>query len=171
LALLSGDNAAEAGRFRTLFGASASLRFHQSPSQKLEFVRQRQMDGGRTVLMVGDGLNDAGALQQADVGVAVVEEAGAFSPASDLILAAHRVPDLDRILGFANASVRWVHRGFLISGLYNVVGIAIAASGRLSPVVCAVLMPLSSFTVVAFSVLGIEWLGRRWFPASPRTRP
>ena len=171
LALLSGDNAAEAERFRTLFGASASLRFHQSPSQKLEFVRQRQMDGGRTVLMVGDGLNDAGALQQADVGVAVVEEAGAFSPASDLILAAHRVPDLDRILSFADASVRWVHRGFLISGLYNVVGISIAASGRLSPVVCAVLMPLSSFTVVAFSVLGIEWLGRRWFPAPSRTRP
>jgi Cu+-exporting ATPase len=171
LALLSGDNAAEAERFRTLFGASASLRFHQSPSQKLEFVRQRQTGGGRTVLMVGDGLNDAGALQQADVGVAVVEEAGAFSPASDLILAAHRVPDLDRILGFANASVRWVHRGFLISGLYNVVGISIAASGRLSPVVCAVLMPLSSFTVVAFSVLGIEWLGRRRFSTSNRMNP
>lgn len=171
LALLSGDNAAEAERFRTLFGSSAALHFNQSPSQKLEFVRQRQTDGGRTVLMIGDGLNDAGALQQADVGVAVVEEAGAFSPASDLILAAHRVPDLDRILGFADASVRWVRRGFLISGLYNAVGISIAASGRLSPLVCAVLMPLSSFTVVAFSVLGIEWLGRRWFPASPRTRP
>ena len=163
LALLSGDNAAEEGRFRPWFGPSATLRFHQSPAQKLEFIRQRQADGGRTVLMVGDGLNDAGALQQADVGVAVVEEAGAFSPASDLILAAGRVPDLDRILGFAGASVGWVHRGFLISGLYNVIGISIAASGRLSPVVCAILMPLSSFTVVAFSVLGVEWLGRRWF--------
>ena len=170
LALLSGDNAAEVDQFRALFGASAALHFHQSPSQKLEFIRQRQRVGGRTVLMVGDGLNDAGALQQADVGVAVVEEAGAFSPASDLILAAHRVPDLDRILGFADASVRWVHWGFLISGLYNVVGISIAASGRLSPVVCAVLMPLSSLTVVVFSVLGIEWLGHRWFPTSSRTR-
>ena len=170
LALLSGDNASESDRFRALFGASATLRFHQSPSQKLEFVRQRQTEGGRTVLMVGDGLNDAGALQQADVGVAVVEEAGAFSPASDLILAAHRVPDLARILGFANASVRWVHWGFLISGLYNVVGISIAASGRLSPLVCAVLMPLSSLSVVAFSVLGIEGLGRRWFPTASRAR-
>ena len=171
VALLSGDNDADAARFRELFGASATLRFHQSPAQKLEFIRQRQAEGGRTVLMVGDGLNDAGALQQADVGVAVVEEAGAFSPASDLILAGARVPDLDRILGFARASVGWVHRGFLISGLYNVVGISIAASGRLSPVVCAVLMPLSSFTVVAFSVLGVEWLGRRWFPGPKGGRP
>jgi Cu+-exporting ATPase len=171
LALLSGDNAAEEGRFRPWFGTSATLRFHQSPAQKLEFIRQCQADGGRTVLMVGDGLNDAGALQQADVGVAVVEEAGAFSPASDLILAAGRVPDLDRILGFAGASVGCVHRGFLISGLYNVIGISIAASGRLSPVVCAILMPLSSFTVVAFSVLGVEWLGRRWFAGTGGGRP
>jgi Cu+-exporting ATPase len=147
------------------------LRFHQSPAQKLEFIRQRQEVGGRTVLMVGDGLNDAGALQQADVGMAVVEEAGAFSPASDLIVAADRVTDLDRVLGFARDSVGWVHRGFLISGLYNVVGISIAASGRLSPIVCAVLMPLSSFTVVAFSVLGVEWLGRRRFSTSNRMEP
>ena len=171
MALLSGDNDADAARFRNLFGPSATLRFHQSPAQKLEFIRQRQAEGGKTVLMVGDGLNDAGALQQADVGMAVVEEAGAFSPASDLILAGARVPDLDRILGFAGASVGWVHRGFLISGLYNIVGVSIAASGRLSPIVCAVLMPLSSFTVVAFSVLGVEWLGRRWFPVAKGGRP
>ncbi len=171
LALLSGDHAGEAGRFRSLFGAGSELRFHQSPAQKLEFIRQRQEVGGRTVLMVGDGLNDAGALQQADVGMAVVEEAGAFSPASDLIVAADRVTDLDRVLGFARDSVGWVHRGFLISGLYNVVGISIAASGRLSPIVCAVLMPLSSFTVVAFSVLGVEWLGRRRFSTSNRMEP
>ena len=86
-------------------------------------------------------------------------------------MAAGRVRDLDRILDFARASVRWVHRGFLISGLYNLVGISIAASGRLSPVVCAVLMPLSSFTVVAFSVLGVEWLGRRWFDDTKGGRP
>ncbi len=171
LALLSGDHAGEAARFRSLFGPDAELWFHQSPAQKLEFIRQCQEAGGQTVLMVGDGLNDAGALKQADVGVAVVEEAGAFSPASDLIVAADRVIDLDRILGFAQDSVGWVHRGFLISGLYNVVGISIAASGRLSPVVCAVLMPLSSFTVVAFSVLGIEWLGRRRFSTSNRMNP
>ena len=171
LALLSGDHAGEEERFRPLFGPAATLRFQQSPAQKLEFIRQRQAVGGKTVLMVGDGLNDAGALQQADVGVAVVEEAGAFSPASDLILAAGRVRDLDRVLGFAGASVGWVHRGFLISGLYNVIGISIAASGRLSPLVCAILMPLSSFTVVAFSVLGIEWLGRRWFAGQRGGRP
>ncbi len=163
LALLSGDNEAEADRFRALLGPDAVLGFRQDPVQKLAFVRHWQASRGRTVLMMGDGLNDAGALRQADVGVAVVEEAGAFSPASDLILSADRVAELDRILAFARDSVAWVRRGFVVSALYNVVGIAIAASGRLSPVVCAVLMPLSSVTVVAFSVAGVEWLGRRRF--------
>lgn len=163
LALLSGDNDAEADRFRALLGPDAVLVFRQDPARKLGFVRNWQASRGRTVLMMGDGLNDAGALRQADVGVAVVEEAGAFSPASDLILSADRVADLERILAFARDSVSWVRRGFLVSALYNVVGIAIAASGSLSPVVCAVLMPLSSVTVVAFSVAGVEWLGRRRF--------
>jgi P-type Cu+ transporter len=112
-------------------------------------------------MMVGDGLNDAGALRQADTGVAVVENVSAFSPASDVILAADMVPRLAAVLRFAKQSVRVVQAAFLISAAYNAVGIYIAARGGLSPVVCAILMPLSSVTVVAFACGATAWLGRR----------
>jgi Cu+-exporting ATPase len=162
LALLSGDDDHERARFEALFGGRAELRFRQTPADKLEFVDRLQR-GGRTVLMFGDGLNDAGALRRGDVGVAVVEDVGAFSPASDVILAAEMVPRLPEILRFARGSVRLVRAGFLVSGVYNVAGIAIAAAGLLSPVVCAVLMPLSSVSVVAFACLATRRLGRRVF--------
>lgn len=159
LALLSGDNERERERFTSLFGAKARLEFNQSPLNKLSFIRQLQQSG-KSVMMVGDGLNDAGALKQSDVGVAVAENVTAFSPASDIIMAAGRVPQLASVLRFSKQSVRVVRGAFLISAVYNVVGIAIAASGHLSPVVCAILMPVSSVTVVAFACGVTTWLGR-----------
>ncbi len=173
LALLSGDNAKERGQFRRLFGQSHHLHFNQSPLHKLSFIRRLQAPG-KTVMMVGDGLNDAGALKQSDVGVAVVESIGAFSPASHVIMSAHMVPRLHEVLRFARSSVRVVRLSFLISSLYNVVGLSIAARGLLSPVFCAILMPLSSVTVVAFACGLTTRLGRRLdFEASPEgeTRP
>jgi Cu+-exporting ATPase len=160
LALLSGDNERERDRFRALFGPTSHLHFNQSPLNKLKFIEGLQANG-KTVMMVGDGLNDAGALKQSDVGVAVVENVGAFSPASDIIISAHMVPRLHEILRFAKASVRVVRLSFVISSLYNLVGISIAARGLLSPVICAVLMPLSSITVVAFACGLTTRLGRR----------
>jgi Cu+-exporting ATPase len=159
LALLSGDNEKECERFTGLFGRSAQLHFHQSPLNKLGFIQKLQ-DAGKTVMMVGDGLNDAGALKQSDVGVAVVENINAFSPASDVILAAGMVPRLHDILRFAKTSVRIVRLSFMISSLYNVAGLTIAARGLLSPVFCAILMPLSSITVVVFACGLTNWLGR-----------
>jgi Cu+-exporting ATPase len=159
VALLSGDNEKEHVRFDRMLGPGAQLRFNQSPMDKLHFIRSLQ-GNGRRVMMVGDGLNDAGALQQSDVGVAVVENVGAFSPASDAILTSGMVSRLPEVLGYSKATVRVVRLSFLISSLYNVVGITIAASGNLSPVVCAILMPLSSVTVVAFACGVTAWLAR-----------
>ena len=167
LALLSGDDERERERFRGLFDASAPLRFNQSPLHKLTFIRDLQK-AGRTVMMVGDGLNDAGALKQCDVGVAVVENVGAFSPASDIILAAGMLPSLPDLLRFSKRVAQVVRLSFVISSLYNVVGLSIAARGLLSPVICAILMPLSSITVVAFACGVTGWLGRRGL--GPRDR-
>jgi Cu+-exporting ATPase len=160
LALLSGDNEKEHDRFSGLFAPSAHLRFNQSPHDKLGFIRGLQ-ESGRTVMMVGDGLNDAGALKQSDVGVAVTENVSCFSPASDVILTAGMLSCVDGVLRFAKGAVRVVQASFLVSSIYNIVGIGIAASGNLSPVVCAILMPLSSLTVVAFACVVTTWLGKR----------
>ena len=160
LVLLSGDNERDAARFRTLFDDRAILRFNQSPADKLNFIRELQQRGHR-VMMVGDGLNDAGALKQADVGVAVVEQVGGFSPASDIILDAAELPQLASVLEFSKRSARVVRAGLGISTLYNIAGLSIAASALLSPVVCAILMPLSSATVVFFSCSATTWAARR----------
>ena len=160
VALLSGDNEKQRDTFAALF--SPQTRFNQSPLDKLEFIHARQRCG-KTVMMVGDGLNDAGALQQSDVGVAVVENISAFSPASDIILDASMVAKLDETLRFSKHAVTIVRLSFLISTIYNVVGISIAASGLLSPVVCAILMPLSSVTVMAFACGATAWIGHRLF--------
>lgn len=159
VALLSGDNEKERGRFVEMFRTPAQLNFNQSPLDKLTFIKHRQ-EAGKTVMMVGDGLNDAGALRQADVGVAVVENVSAFSPASDVILAAGMVTRTAEVLRYAKQSLLVVRTAFWISAAYNLVGVAIAASGRLSPVVCAILMPVSSVTVVAFACGAATWFGR-----------
>jgi Cu+-exporting ATPase len=150
IALLSGDNEKERERFREFFGGDARLHFNQTPLDKLGVIRDFQASG-KTVMMVGDGLNDAGALKQSDVGVAVVEQIGAFSPASDVILEASQVPHLYEILAVARNAALIVRLSFGISALYNVVGVSIAAAGILSPVICAILMPLSSISVVLFA--------------------
>jgi P-type Cu+ transporter len=160
LALLSGDNERERERFGALFGSGAALHFNQSPLDKLGFIRRLQ-EAGRTVMMVGDGLNDAGALKQSDVGVAVVEKVGAFSPASDVILAAAQVPRLERILSLTRRATQIVRLSFGISFLYNAIGISIAAAGVLSPLICAILMPLSSVSVVLFACGATQLAAKR----------
>ncbi len=151
LALLSGDNEREATRFQKIFGGEATMRFNQSPADKLNFIRELQQRG-RKVMMVGDGLNDAGALKQAECWRG---RRGAhrrlLSPASDVILDAAELPQLARVLQFSRRAALIVRTGFIISTCYNLVGVSIAAAGLLcSPIVCAILMPMSSITVVAF---------------------
>jgi Cu+-exporting ATPase len=160
LALLSGDHEKERERFRPLLGPGAELRFNQSPLDKLTFIRNRQ-EAGRAVMMIGDGLNDAGALRQGDLGVAVVENLNAFSPASDIIMAAKALPQLDALLRFAKLSIRVVRASFMLSTAYNIIGISLAVRGILSPVICAILMPLSSVSVVAFATGATAWAARR----------
>jgi P-type Cu+ transporter len=147
LALLSGDGESEAGRFRAWLGEGVPMRFRQSPADKLGFVAALGKAGG-AVMMVGDGLNDAGALQHSDLGVAVVGRIGAFSPASDVVMEASSLGLLPNLLAYGRRLRRSVRIALALSTMYNLCGVGLAAAGRLSPVVTAVLMPLSSATVV-----------------------
>ncbi|MCB0704941.1 MAG: heavy metal translocating P-type ATPase metal-binding domain-containing protein [Saprospiraceae bacterium] len=150
LYLLSGDG----DRDRQLLSAylpAEHLFFRQSPANKLDFIRGKQKEG-KKVLMLGDGLNDAGALKQADVGIVVAENTNNFTPACDAILNADDFRQLPDMLAFARKSVSVVHASFVLAFVYNIVGLSFAVQGTLAPVVAAILMPLSSITVVVFGV-------------------
>lgn len=160
LSLLSGDNAAEKRRFRTIFGAKIDLRFNCSPHEKLDYLKALQAQDSK-VLMLGDGLNDAGALRQSEVGVSLCEKDISFFPASDALLMADSFPKLHRFLDLSRQYKPVVYRAFALSLAYNVIGIAIAAAGYLSPVAAAILMPISSVTVVLYSSLYTAWIAKR----------
>lgn len=158
--LLSGDTPRERARFESVLGADVAMHFNQSPQDKLHHIQALQRHGA-TVMMVGDGLNDAGALKQSDVGVAVADDVHAFSPASDVILHASQVSLLAAVTGYARSAVNVVRACLVVSIAYNIPGIAIAAQGLLSPIVCAVLMPLSSVTVVGMASGLAAWSAGR----------
>ncbi len=164
--LLSGDRDREGARWRSVFGVGTRLRFGQTPMEKLDYVRHLEGEG-RHILMVGDGLNDAGALRQSSVGVAVVESIGTFSPASDIILDAQSLGMLADVVDYSRRAMRVVRICLGISTVYNVIGLTIAARGELQPVVCAILMPLSSVTVVAAGCGLAAWSGRKLTRTGP----
>ena len=121
-------------------------------------------------MMIGDGLNDAGALTQSDVGVAVAEDLHLFSPACDAIMNGHTLSRLDKVIRFSQQSISLVKWGYGLSLIYNIVGISVAVQGGLSPLFAAILMPLSSISVVLFA-MGSTWLAAHsLFPKTKLTK-
>ncbi|MEM6844261.1 MAG: heavy metal translocating P-type ATPase metal-binding domain-containing protein [Bacteroidota bacterium] len=155
--LLSGDQDQERNTLSPYF---QYLHFRQSPIDKLHYVQKLEAQGHRT-LMLGDGLNDAGALKQSHAGIAIADNVYHFSPACDAILDAKRLTKLDVILNFSGNAMRIVRYAIGLSFLYNLVGLSFAVSGLLTPLIAAILMPLSSITVVGFITVAMHYKGRK----------
>jgi Cu+-exporting ATPase len=151
LFLLSGDNESEKERMLELFEDENKLNFNQSPQDKLKFVENLTKNNPNGVLMIGDGLNDAGALSKATVGISIADDIYQFSPACDAILESDRFGDLHKYIKVARKSLITVYISFGISFLYNIIGLSFAITGNLSPIFAAILMPISSVSVVAFA--------------------
>jgi len=162
VALLSGDHHAEEDRMKKIFPAHTKLLFAQTPHDKLGYVSALQKAGAK-VMMIGDGLNDSGALQQSDVGVAVTDDTGVFTPACDGILAGQRVGQLDQFLALSRSSITILKVGFAISFFYNIIALSFAIGGYLTPLIAAILMPISSISVVGFSTIAVTFVANRTF--------
>lgn len=162
LHLLSGDNEGEKENLSKIFGDDKQLHFNQSPVDKLNYIRSLK-EKGKRVIMIGDGLNDAGALHESHTGITIADDVYQFSPACEAILNAAEFSRLHHHLRFTSRSLQIVRISFVISFLYNLVGLYIAVQGILSPVFAAILMPMSSISVVAFATVSVNLSARRWF--------
>jgi len=160
VSVLSGDNEGERERLVQLLPTGTELYFNQKPDDKLQFIKKLQQDG-KKVMMIGDGLNDAGALKQSDVGFVVSENTNVFSPACDGILDASQFKRIAHFLKISEKGMRIIKWAFLLSLLYNLVGLGFAVTGHLRPVVAAILMPLSSISIVVFTTVAAQYLGKK----------
>jgi Cu+-exporting ATPase len=160
LHVLSGDNEKEKPKIQALIGHPKNIHFNKKPHEKRDYIKSLR-EGGNEVLMVGDGLNDAGALMESDVGVSVTEQIFQFVPSCDIIMKAKNLKYLSGFISLAKRSLNVVKLSLMLSFMYNIVGISWAISGNLSPLVAAILMPISSVSVVAFVSLAVVLQGRR----------
>ena len=158
--VLSGDNEGERTTLEQLLPKGTALIFNQKPEQKLEFIKNLQ-ENGKNVMMVGDGLNDAGALAQSNVGISISENVNVFSPACDAILDAGEFQKLNYFLKLSKNSITTIKMSFALSLLYNVVGLSFAITGNLLPLVAAIIMPLSTITIVSFVTIMSSYYANR----------
>ncbi len=161
ISVVSGDNTKEKAFLSTLLPDSSQLRFKASPSDKLEYIETLQRDQGHKTLMIGDGLNDAGALKQSDVGIAVTENKNNFTPACDGILDGSSFIKIPQLLSFVKDGRNIINGIFIYSIVYNVVGSYFALRGELAPVVAAILMPASSLSIIGLAFGITEWAAKR----------
>jgi len=130
-----------------------------TPEAKLALVREYQ--GRCLTVMVGDGVNDAAALAAADVGIAVHGGAEASLAAADVYIASPGLTPLVHLVTAARKTMRTIRVNLAISLVYNLVAAALAATGKMSPLICAILMPVSSATVLSLAMASIRRIDRK----------
>ncbi len=160
LSVVSGDNEMEQKNLQQMLGRNTTLRFNQKPEEKLQYIQYLQQQGEK-VMMIGDGLNDAGALRQSDIGIAVAEQTNNFTPSSDAIIEARQLPLLTKFISLCRANKNIVTASFVLSIVYNIIGLFFAVQGTLSPLIAAILMPGSSLSILLITFGSSSLLARK----------
>ena len=160
LQVLSGDTDKDRSMLTTIFPEHSTIRFRQRPHQKLDAVLSLQ-ESGNTVMMLGDGLNDAGALKQSNFGIALTDNINNFTPGCDAILQGGALNLLPHFIQLSKDGLKVIKISFAIAIAYNCIGIYYAVQGTLYPLVAAVLMPVSTVTIILFTTLATRWFARK----------
>ncbi|WP_233883601.1 heavy metal translocating P-type ATPase [Tenacibaculum piscium] len=160
LAVVSGDNEGEKKFLEDFLPKNTSFLFNQKPEDKLNYVEDLQ-NKGQSVIMIGDGLNDAGALAQSNVGISLSENINVFSPACDAILDASKFNEIGSYIKASKKAIKIIKYSFILSLCYNLIGLYFAVSGQLMPVIAAILMPLSSISIVLFTTIATNLVGKK----------
>lgn len=160
ISIISGDNSREIKNLRKFFGNDTEILFEQTAQDKLEYIKNKEIKGVKT-LMIGDGLNDSGALMESFVGISVVENTDSFSPACDGILESEGIKKLPSILKFCRINLKILKASFIYALFYNAIGLYFAISGQLTPLFAAILMPISSISVILFAVISTNFAARK----------
>lgn len=155
--LITGDNALTASSIAAKVGIAAENVFPEvRPERKAELVRKLQSAGER-IAFVGDGINDAPALEQADLGIAVSRASDIAREAADIILLKSEIEAIPESLGLARATLRTIHQNLFWAFFYNALGIPLAALGFMSPILCAAAMGLSDLVVIGNALRLRRW--------------
>ena len=152
--IVSGDNAAAVHAAAVGIGAQAWFA-QTTPDQKVILVEERQRSGD-SVMFVGDGINDAAAIAEASVGVAMSSGTPAAVLAADIVVFSPSLRPLEMLLRLGTQTERALRLNAALSITYNVTAVAAAAAGLVNPLIAAILMPVSSAVVIA-GALSIEW--------------
>lgn len=168
ISLLSGDNERERSRMEELFPSNTKFNFNQNPSDKLKYINKLQ-NQGQHVMMIGDGLNDAGALMQSNIGIVITEDNNSFSPACDAVISGSAFEYFLSFIRYIGSLQKALYGALVIALLYNVIGLGFAVTGNLSPIVAAILMPTSSITIMIYGLIISRLLARKYLSIVPST--
>jgi Cu+-exporting ATPase len=157
--IISGDNAQEEKFLQQQLGNTATMLFNQSPENKMQYIKSLQKQG-KKLIMVGDGLNDAGALQQSHAGIAVTDHSSYFTPACDAILEGKNMAQLHQLIRISSTGKKIVASSFALSILYNIAGMYFATQALLSPMIAAILMPASTISIILLSYLSTRIISK-----------
>ncbi|MGB4846930.1 MAG: heavy metal translocating P-type ATPase metal-binding domain-containing protein [Saprospiraceae bacterium] len=162
ISIISGDNNNEEVILKEKMGNDCVLLFEQSPHDKLAYIQHLQDEKKSNVLMIGDGLNDAGALKESHIGIAVCDDDNNFTPAADGIIHASKISVMDNILDYIRSGKKIILLSFGISITYNIIGLFFAVQGTLSPIIAAILMPCSSISIILITFGLSQWFARKY---------
>lgn len=163
--ILSGDTDKDKNEIDNLTGGLISsgkieALFEFTPDKKADYIEGLNVMGKKT-MMLGDGLNDSMALNSAYLGVAITEKNSSFTPGADIILLADKLSNFDKILYLSSKTKLTIYMSFALSFIYNSIGLFFGLQGKLTPLIAAIIMPLSSITVVLFNVALITFFAQR----------